>query len=384
MLDKLKALKTLIPDTGKKLLAWLLVAGAIYAANKYLGSEFPTPPLPLDNPAFKTADGHNFGWRADPEAVQAVAATLDFKVFADTPAGQQIKDPPSAFYQWDVYRKADPRGPPAKNQGSVGSCVSFGTNNAILRTMACQIALGGANEELKDIAEEVTYAGSRVEIGGGRIRGDGSVGAWAAKFVQKYGVVSREVHGKYDLTKYDTSRCRSWGQSGVPDDLEPIAREHPVKDITLVKSLDELKLALSQGYGVAVCSDQGFSMQRDSRGVARASGSWAHCMCIDGYHTDENGRLFFHIENSWGDGSHKGPVGWGNPSTAGFWAEAATVQRMLNAGDTWAFSSVRGFPRRESDWFVRANNIRERADGRLAAVNLRRSCNPCDLFSLCP
>jgi len=374
-------LKDLFAKNWKQYAVWLTVVVCLYVLYRvgYL-TDFnpPSPPIPVfEIEDYKAADGsYQLGWHQDDDAVKAVQGQLPFKVFADTPAGQQVGEP-EFFYQWEVYRKADPRGPPAKNQNPVGSCVSFGTNNGILRTMACQIVLDGAAEELKDIAEEVTYAGSRVEIGGGRIRGDGSVGAWAAKFVQQYGVVSREKHGKYDLTSYDPARCRAWGNSGVPDDLEPIARQHPVKDITLIRTTAELKKAIAQGYGVAVCSGQGFSMQRDARGVAAPRGSWAHCMCIDGYHTDA-GKLYFHIENSWGPNAHTGPVGWGNPSTAGFWADSATVQRMLNAGDTWAFSGVRGFPARESEWFVQNSS---RSDTRLAAI---RRLDPCVLFSVCP
>jgi hypothetical protein len=388
MQDKLQAF---IAKNWKQYLAWALLTAATCAGAYLAGTDWSGPP-PLPNPIFKVptqadadhADNggdYNFGWHKDDDAVKAVQGTLPFQVFGDTPAGQ-VQAVPDRFYQWQVWRKHDPRGPPAKNQGNVGSCVSFGTNNAIARTMACQIALHAAAEEIKDIAEEVTYAGSRVEIGGGRIRGDGSVGAWAAQFVQKYGVVSREKHGQYDLSKYDTARCRAWGQSGVPADLEPLAREHPVKDITLVKTLAELKLALSQGYGVAVCSNQGFAMTRDSRGVARASGSWAHCMCIDGYHT-EGGQEFYHIENSWGDKSMQGPTGWGDPSGAGFWAEASVVQRMLAAGDTWAFSGVKGFPARESDWFVQLNQPAERTT-RVASALLNWRNLPCETFLLCP
>ena len=336
MLDKLKAL---IPNTALKWLAWLIVAATIWGVNRWLGSDFPAPPTPV------------FGWVRDDAAVAEVSQGLRFKVFGDTPAGN-VAGIPDHFYQWDIVKKIKPAGPPCKNQNPIGSCVSFGTNNAIYRTMAGQIVLAAANEELKDIAEEVTYAGSRVEIGGGRIRGDGSVGAWAAQFVQKYGVVSREKHGSHDLSVYDPTRCRAWGNSGVPAELEAVAREHPVKDITRIASWEEAKKALAQGYGIAICSDQGFSMQRDSRGVAAARGSWAHCMCLDGYQT-EGGKEFGHIENSWGPSAHTGPVGWGNPSTAGFWADAAVVDRMIkNGGDTWAFSGVKGFPARDSEWFV--------------------------------
>jgi len=380
----MEKIKDLWRKNWKQYAVWLAMVACLWVLFKLgYNREFnpPAPPIPVFNPAeFTLSDGTvQAGWVKDDGAVKAVSDSLPFKVFADTPAGKQAGELPDRFYLWDVYKKVDARGPPAKNQGQVGSCVSFGTNNAILRTMAAQIALNGTNEELKDIAEEVTYGGSRVEVGKGRIRGDGSVGAWAAQFVQQYGVISRDKHGKYDLTAYDPNRCRAWGQSGVPNDLEAVVREHPVKDITQIKTTDDLKKALAQGYGVAVCSDQGFSMQRDSRGVAQPRGSWAHCMCIDGYHTD-GGKLYFHIENSWGANAHTGPAGWGNPSTAGFWADGAVVQRMLAAGDTWAFSGVKGFPARESEWFVRLQ-IKREADTRLAQAHFSRRF-PCDSLLL--
>jgi hypothetical protein len=364
--------RKLLPTNWKGLLAWALITGAGIAAYELGYAPFvpSVPPVPVWEAGMGPESG-SYGWVNDPDAVKAVASKLRFKVFGDTPAGK-VGDPlPDHVYLWEIYRKADPRGPPIKNQGQVGSCVSFGTNQAILRTMAVAIALGQPFE-LKDIAEEVTYAGSRVEVGGGKIRGDGSVGAWAAQFVQRWGVVSREVHGQYDLTHYDASRCRSWGSKGVPSDLEAVAREHPVKEFTQVQDWTNAKKALASGYGIAVCSGQGFSMQRDSRGVARAQGSWGHCMCLDGYHV-EGGKEYGHIQNSWGPDAHTGPVGWGAPDTGGFWAESAVVDRMLKAGDSWAFSSVQGFPsqRKELDWFVR-NAPRPERDERFASLVLWR------------
>jgi len=361
-MDKLKLILALvwaqiskaIPKNWQQYIGYFLVFGATWAAAK-LGYDVPTPmpPIPIWEPG---AD--DMGWVPDPDAVKEVQDQLDFPSFKQTPAGQADDPLPKSVYLWHAEKKIL-GSVLMKNQLSVGSCVSFGTNNAIRRTMAVQIAINKLPEELKDICEEVTYAGSRVEIGGGRLRGDGSVGAWAAKFVKDYGVVAREVHGKHDLTKYDPARCRSWGSKGVPDDLEPIARQHPVKDITLVQTWAEAKKALASGYGIAICSNQGFSMSRDSRGVSQARGSWAHCMCLDGYHTDEDGKEYGHITNSWGDKAHTGPVGWGDPGTDGFWAEARVVEGMLRQKDSWAFSSVKGFPARQIDWFVKADGKSE-------------------------
>lgn len=289
------------------------------------------------------------GWIDDPVAVQHVQSTLAVPVFATT-AANEVSDLPDHAYLWEAHRKQFGANPEPKNQGSVGSCVSFGTNTAIRRTMACEI-FAGELEEFRDIAEEVTYGGSRIEVGGGRIRGDGSVGAWAAKFVEQWGVVARAVYGSLDLSRYSESRCRDFGRNGVPSDLEDAARQHPVKTVTQVRNWEEAKRALASGYGIAICSDQGFEMRRDGRGIADPRGSWAHCMALDGYHV-EAGREYGHIENSWGPDAHTGPVGWGDPPTSGFWAESGVIDRMLRQNDSWAFSAVQGFPARSLRWLI--------------------------------
>jgi hypothetical protein len=350
-----------------KWVAWG-VAVAMSLATTYYGCK-PLPPIPdtPDEPFIVEDGAEGFaqgappearvvysGWRRDPEAVQAVQGRLPFKVFADTPAGRDDAPLPDHAYLWHAYRKIRGGNPPGKDQQDVGACVSFGTNTAIERTMACDIA-GGGRFEFKFLCEEVTYAGSRVEVGRGRVRGDGSVNAWAAEFARKYGVVSRERHGAHDLTSYDPKRARDWGRTGCPDELEPLAREHPVEDFTQVRSWAEAKRALAQGCGIAVASDQGFSRRRDARGVARPQGSWMHSMCLDGYHVDADGREYGHVENSWGDDFFTGPTGWGDPGPSGFWADSKVIDRMLRQGDSWAFSAVKGFPARrvKLDWFVR-------------------------------
>lgn len=289
------------------------------------------------------------GWEYLPEAVHAVRQAQPLPTFGMTPANF-AGDIPDHVFLWESDRKVLGSVLPPKNQGSVGSCVSFGTNTAIRRTMLTEIMMGEA-EEFKDIVEEVTYGGSRVEIGGGRISGDGSVGGWAAEFVKRWGVVSRGSYGNYDLSNYSESRCREFGRSGVPSDLEVVAKAHPVKNITQVMSWNEAKKALASGYGIAICSNQGFSMKRDANGVCRPSGSWAHCMALDGYIV-VNGSEYGHIENSWGADAHTGPVGWGEPNTAGFWTDAETIDRMLRQDDSWAFSAVDGFPARKINWLL--------------------------------
>ena len=71
---------------------------------------------------------------------------------------------------------------------------------------------------------------------------------------------------------------------------------------------------------------------------------------LDGYAVLPGGEEFGHLVNSWGPDAHTGPVGWGEPGTEGFWADAGAVAGMLAAGDSWAFSHLQGFPAQKIDW----------------------------------
>lgn len=290
------------------------------------------------------------GWVKDDTAVNVVVKGMSIKEFDETPAGQiSADDLPQHIYLWEFYKLVTGHLPPSHNQGQLGSCVGHGTARAIENTLAAEIA-NGQRFILHDVSEESLYGGSRVEVGGGQIRGDGSVGAWAAKFAKDYGVLFKIKYPEEDLTSYDLNRCRQWGETGVPASLEKTAKEYPVKDTALITSWSDAKKALSQGYGIAVCSDQGFTMQRDSKGVCYPQGTWPHCMSIDGFYVDTNGKEFAHITNSWGPNAHTGPVGFGNPNTDGFWTDSKVVNRMLSQRDSWAFSGVKGFPAKKLNW----------------------------------
>lgn len=291
------------------------------------------------------------GWVDDKPAVQAMIAQFGPPVFGETPAGS-VQDMPKAVYSWKLYEKLPIRGPPIKSQGGVGSCVSFGTNRAAENSLAAEIVTGNRPYEWARFAEEVTYGLSRVEIGGGRIRGDGSVGAWAAQALVKYGLVPRGKYGNTDLSVYNESRCRQYGASGVPSDIEAVAKKFVVASTAQITNWGDGKKAIANGYSIAICSNVGFNNRngtvgtRDSRGVIMPNGTWNHCMCADGYHTDVDGTEYVHITNSWGGNTHGGPVGWGDPPTDGFWTPASVVERMLRQGDSWTFSGIAGFPRR--------------------------------------
>jgi hypothetical protein len=309
------------------------------------------------------------GWVRDPDAI---AANLDPAVtehFDRTPAGRAVLGDDDVFL-WQAVRKVNNRGPPKDNwypnvnQQSVGCCVGCGWKHSADIVQATAI-LSGAVFEWKPVSVEVIYANSRVDIGGGRISGDGSNGSWAKAAVEKDGLAAMAKYGSADLSTFSPARARDWGRRGVPQDVGAAAKIHPVKGCALVKSWADVKRAIGQGYPVAVCSDQGFAMQRDATGRARPQGTWAHCMCVCGVRGARDGRTEgAFILNSWGDSAHTGPVWPADAPVAGFWADAAVVERMVRQGDSFALADVAGFPKRvvPVDWFIRAGPARGAPD----------------------
>lgn len=316
------------------------------------------------------------GWIDDKEEVQAVVSKMLPPVFGETPAGQ-AEVLPKSVYGWKYYAALPIRGPPVKNQGRVGSCVGFGTAGALERGLAAAIAAGKPLEFFR-YTEEAIYGFSRVQIGGRQIRGDGSVGAWAARAVTEIGCVPRAKYPDADLTEYSEDRCRNWG-AGVPSTMLAIAAKYKVVSATQIKSLSDFMKAAANGYFTAVCSNVGFDNRdgtigtRDARGVIEPLGTWAHCMLADGYHTDADGAVYVHITNSWGPNAHRGPVGWGEPGTDGFWIRGAVADRMFRQGDSWAFSGVPGFPRqRLPDFFIRHDRNDDGVEVGRLALDLHR------------
>jgi hypothetical protein len=346
-----------------KVVLWLVGIG-MGALASYLGIQAP-PPLIVQVPADPTPNEFaakgirdytpTMGWVRDQSSIEANADPLRTMQFSETDAGKFVMGDEDVFL-WQAVRKINNKGPPwypNVNQLNVGCCVGCGFKHCADIAQAMQI-IQGKRADWKPLSVEVIYGGSRVEVGGGRISGDGSVGAWAAKWIKDYGVAPMEKYGDIDLTTFSPARARDFGKRGVADVVEKVAKEHPVKGTAIVKSWTDVKRAIQQGYPVAVCSDQGFRMERDGTGRARPQGSWAHCMAIIGVRSGPNEGGF--ILNSWGDDAHTGPVWPADAPVAGFWADASVIDRMVKQGDSFALSDMVGFPHRDPkpDWFIKA------------------------------
>lgn len=313
------------------------------------------------------------GWQPDGQAADKDAATTAWRTFGDTPAGQvAAADLPQQVFLWQAETRLTGQPTPLKDQNPTGSCVGFGTTTAIERTLAADIvSRKGDPSEFTHFSEEVTYAGSKVQgaksLGASVSRSDGSAGVFAKAWVTTVGgMVPKAKYGSLDLTNYDPTRARSWNLSGCPADLIPTAKKYPVKSAAKVTSWKDAKSALASGYGVACCATWSYARVRDANGVAAPTREgWNHCMAIDGYIVDASGKEYGHVENSWsnlpdprgnrtGQSYHTGPVGWGSPTTAGFWAASDSLDRALKQGDSFAYSGATGFPAKKLplDWFV--------------------------------
>ena len=238
-----------------------------------------------------------------------------------------------------------------------GDCVSMGAANAVNYLQAVQIGLHGAPFELRSVYQPWIYGVSRTakDLGAGRLgRSAGSVGSWAAKAVQQYGVLAAD---ESDVPNYSKRIAEEWGFRGPPQKYFDSAKDFCVRTVALVDDYEDARDALSNGYPVTVASNQGFRMEGrafSGKLFGQPQGHWAHQMCFIGVDDEakcpngSQGALY--CLNSWGTAAHGEPVDDAPPG--GFWVDRRTAERMLKQGDSWAFSSFDGFPLRDLDFRV--------------------------------
>jgi hypothetical protein len=166
---------------------------------------------------------------------------------------------------------------PYNERQTTSDCVSHGSRNACDITRAVEIDVKGEREAwIARGATEAIY-GAR----GGSFAGMSC--ARAAEFVTKIGgiLVRQNYPGIIDLSKYNGSLGDRWGGRGLPDKVLDLSNDHQIKTASLIRTVEEARDALANGYGLAVCSNYGFSNIRDKKGFAKQSGSWAHCYMSD-------------------------------------------------------------------------------------------------------
>lgn len=222
---------------------------------------------------------------------------------------------------------------------TTGDCVSHGTRNACDISRAVEI-------DIKKEREGWIARGATEAIYGARGHGgQGMSCARAATFVSETGgiIVRKNYPGVADFSKYNGNLGAGWGGRGLPDKVIDLANDHQIKTTSLVRTVEEARDALANGYGLAVCSNVGFSNKRDKKGIAKRSGSWAHAMAWIAC-DDTGSEPLFLVQNSWGKWNDGGHPEWGPIPDGSFLITADVAANMLSQNGSYAFSEFDGFP----------------------------------------
>jgi hypothetical protein len=259
----------------------------------------------------------------------------------------------------------------------IGDCVSHGWSHGALATLAVHLCTTGDPATLSKPYTPYIYGTSRVQVGGGRIRGDGSVGTWAAAAAKEFGYVDEKTPG---LPPYTAATAREWGRRGPPQEFLTIGKRS-LADVRLIRTWDEAVSAIATGHAIPVCSGVGFEkiVERNGRIEGVRSGSWPHCMCFIGVDA-RSGREALYCWNSWGPDAHAPEESYARLDGAppgGFWVMRADVERMLKEEDSFAVS-FSGF---KSPPLWRLNDKEVEDNAPLAILESRRA-RVGDLLSL--
>lgn len=270
----------------------------------------------------------------------------------------------------DIYKEVTGQEFDDTDQNPNGTCVTHGNSKAGNLAVACMAKAGEITHPGADFAMEPTYGLMRFEIGYKKYNsnlyrsGDGGVGSWCVEALLEYGFLLMKKYGNIDLSYYDKQRVLQYGRNGCPDELEPIAKEKPLKNAVLLNDANQAWRLIGQLNPLVHCSNQGFSMSRNSDGTCRANDTWPHCAIWDGRFTLPNGSKVLRYGNSWQGGRHrKGYLGdpitvpgkYGPIKLSGcqFLVPLDVVGSMIRTGkETYAFEGVNGFKKRREPFLI--------------------------------
>lgn len=283
---------------------------------------------------------------ADPEGTKELLKSLPMPFFGNVAKNIMGSGAGKLSLPFKLVQKFDPKFGETEKQEQ-GDCVSHGNRNAVDISRASDILVNKSRFDFVIRGAVEGIYGSRGHTG------EGMTCSGAVRYLTKEGgVLLRKKYGNIDLTEYNARLSGGWGRTGTPKELSLEAQKNQVKTASLIENIDQLRDALFNGYGVAVCSNVGFSSKRDQHGISARQGNWAHCMTFTaGDDTREIYDEFLTLcQNSWGIWN-SGPKRHDQPEGS-FWIREDTVKQMISSGEAFAFSNVVGFPARKINWTI--------------------------------
>lgn len=243
-------------------------------------------------------------------------------------------------------------------QQQTGSCVSQGAWYVMMCLMCIEI-LKGDRAKSPTIFAPYHYGRGRFH-GGLNGKGEGSFGWSQAKAIREDGVISVDMEGLPKPESDDPNKFHwsaetemQWSNGKViKEEFISEGRLHLVKSAAPVKSYEQVRDSIANGYPVTVASMRGFKMKPVvDRGKhwGVPSGQWAHQMsflAVD----DDKARPGCYCMNSWGADAHGKPAD--DSPAGGFWVDAEVVDSMVKQDDSFAYSQFDDFPEQKLDWFL--------------------------------
>lgn len=171
-----------------------------------------------------------------------------------------------------------------------GDCVSHSGKNARLYSHVCDVITGTPDEKTGKVEGKVEISAEGIKNGvfsteaAYWFRGHGGDG-WqcqsdAKVALKNAGCVIRKDYPEIgiDLTRYSGSIAGKWGRSAPPQEVRDALDNNLVYTATTLRSFEEVRDFLGNGYGITTCGSEGYSNKRDENGVSGRKGSWAHAM----------------------------------------------------------------------------------------------------------
>lgn len=205
---------------------------------------------------------------------------------------------------------------PGAAQGR-GDCVSHGQKNSNLVTLVCDVAsnkpdeVTGVIEGIPDIPADGIKQGALSTEAIYWYRGYPGDG-WQCQISAKVSCNQSAlwVRKNYpdlgiDLTKYSSGLAGKYGRTSPPSEITNAGKQHLMRTATTLRSKEDIRDFLYNGYGINSCGGEGYSSVRDENGVSRRKGSWAHSMAVIGFDDRPEtikiyGEPLVLIINSWG------------------------------------------------------------------------------------
>ena len=298
----------------------------------------------------ETLAEHRHGWSADAfqaeETAQIVGAMPAFQIVGENGEVIVQDNAKSNVRLWEAVVAVNGQNLPNVPQ-QVGDCVSWAYAHGCELLIAIEMKSEGG-KEFHRIFPPYIYGTSRVLIGNGKLKGDGSCMAWACRAGQQYGILRSDADG---VPGYSGSLARDWGRNGPPKQLLEAAKMFTVGTVSPIRSAAECRDALANGYPCPFGASQiGWenTVIKHGRIVGIRSGQWSHAQVAVGY--DGSGpEPLFCILNSWGPrAGGKSPM-QGEPDGS-YWISERDMDFVARQGDCFAISGFAGFKARKIDF----------------------------------